>query len=150
LSQLLRHRLLHVVIADPHGHDRVLGLLGRLLLGNRRHHLRWYRAAQCINHHHLLLLIGPAVLDDASESPCLQLYHHQECSIGVIGLDEGRVATPAANLMNHPLDHNSVFGGVVVASAIASRHLHNKDWNLALIPLVRIFPEKQHSSCGRD
>jgi hypothetical protein len=34
--------------------------------------------------------------------------------------------------MNHPLDHNSVFGGVVVAGSLASRHLHNKDWNLAL------------------
>jgi hypothetical protein len=29
--------------------------------------------------------------------------------------------------MNHPLNHNSVFGGVIVAGSLASRHLHNKD-----------------------
>jgi hypothetical protein len=34
--------------------------------------------------------------------------------------------------MNHPLDHNSVFGGVIIVGALASRHLHDKDWNLAL------------------
>jgi hypothetical protein len=77
-------------------------------------------------------LIGAAVLDDALESLRLQLHLHQEHPIGVIGLGEGRVATPAANLMNHPLDHNSVFGGVIVAGSLASHHLHNKDWNLAL------------------
>jgi hypothetical protein len=72
-------------------------------------------------------LIGVAVLDDALESPQLQLHLHQECLIRVIGLDEGRVATPAANLMNHPLDHNSVFGGVIVVGSLASHYLHNKD-----------------------
>jgi hypothetical protein len=77
-------------------------------------------------------LIGAAVLDDALESLRLQLHLHQEHPIGVIGLGEGRVATPTANLMNHPLDHNSVFGGVIVAGSLASHHLHNKDWNLAL------------------
>jgi hypothetical protein len=85
---------------------------------------------------------------DTSESPRLQLHLHQERPIGVIGLSEGRVATPAANLTNHHLDHNSIFGGVVVAGSLATRHLHNKDWNLALIPLVRTSLEKQPSSCG--
>jgi hypothetical protein len=87
-------------------------------------------------------LIGVAVLDEAPEGPRLQLHLHQERSIRVIGLDEGKVATPAANLMNQPLDHNSVFGGVVVAGSLVSRHLHNKDWNLVLIPLVKTSPEK--------
>jgi hypothetical protein len=44
LTELLCHHLLHTVVADPHSRDRVLGLLSRLLLGNRRHHLRWYYA----------------------------------------------------------------------------------------------------------
>jgi hypothetical protein len=72
-------------------------------------------------------LIGAAILDDASGSPWLQLHLHQEHPIRVIGLGEGRVATPSANLTNHPLDHNSIFGGVIVAESLASRHLHNKD-----------------------
>jgi hypothetical protein len=73
------------------------------------------------------MLIGVTVLDDALESPRLQLHLHQERPIGVIGLGEGRVATPAVNLTNHPLDHNSVFGGVIVTGSLASRHRHNKD-----------------------
>jgi hypothetical protein len=72
-------------------------------------------------------LIGTTILDDALESLRLHLHLHQECPIGVISLGDGRVATPAANLMNHPMDHNSVFGGVIVADALASCHLHNKD-----------------------
>jgi hypothetical protein len=39
LMQLPCHRLLHAIIADPYGCDRVLGLLGRILLGDHRHHL---------------------------------------------------------------------------------------------------------------
>jgi hypothetical protein len=97
---------------------------------------------KCIKHHHLLLLIGAAVLDDALESPRLQLHLHQECPTRVISLGEGRVATPASNLRNHPLDHNSICGGVIIVGSLASRHLHNKDWKLALIPLVRTLPEK--------
>jgi hypothetical protein len=85
LTQLLRRRLLHTVIADPHGHDRVLGLLGRLL-GDRQYHLQWYRAVQCVKHHHLLLLIGGTILDDAPKSPRLQLHLHQERIIEVIVL----------------------------------------------------------------
>jgi hypothetical protein len=76
-------------------------------------------------------LIGVAVLDDALESPRIQLHLHQECPIGVIGLGEGWLATPVANLMNHPLDYNSVFAAVVIGS-LASHHLLNKDWNLPL------------------
>jgi hypothetical protein len=68
----------------------------------------------------------------------------------LIGLGEGKVATPAANLMNHPLDHNSVFGGVIIVGSLGSHHLHNMDWNLALILLVRTSSKKQISSCGRD
>jgi hypothetical protein len=34
--------------------------------------------------------------------------------------------------MIHHLDHNSVFGGVIVTSSLASLHLHNMDWNLPL------------------
>jgi hypothetical protein len=90
-------------------------------------------------------LIGGAILDDDLESPRLQLHLHQERPIGVIYLGEGRVATPTANLMNHPLDHNSIFGGVIVTRSLSSRHLHNKNWNIALIPLVRISPKKQPS-----
>jgi hypothetical protein len=66
--QLLHHHLLHAVIADLHGRDCVPGLLGRLLLSDRQHHLQWYHATQCIKRHHLLLLIGAAILDDAPES----------------------------------------------------------------------------------
>jgi hypothetical protein len=96
-------------------------------------------------------LIDAAVLDDTSGSPRLQLHLPQERPIGVISLGEHRVATPAANLMNHPLDNNSVFGGVtVVVGSLASFHRHNKDWNLALIPLVRTLPEKEPSSHVRD
>jgi hypothetical protein len=69
--QLLCHHLLHAVVADPHGHDHVLGLLDHLLLDNHRYHLQWYRTAQCVKHHYLLLLIGAVVLDDALESSCL-------------------------------------------------------------------------------
>jgi hypothetical protein len=53
-------------------------------------------------------------------------------SMTLTNLCEGRVAIPATNLMNHPLDHNSIFGGVVVARSVASRHRHSKDWNLTL------------------
>jgi hypothetical protein len=60
------------------------------------------------------------------------IHLHQERPIEVIGLGEGRVATPAANLTNHPLDHNFIFRGVIVAGSLASHHRHNKDWNLAL------------------
>jgi hypothetical protein len=45
---------------------------------------------------------------------------------------ECKVATPAANLTNHHLDHNSVFEDVIIVGSLASRHLHNKDRNLAL------------------
>jgi hypothetical protein len=70
-------------------------------------------------------LIGAAVLDDAPESPLLQLHLHR--SIGVIGLGEGRIATPTANLTNDPLDHIFIFGGVIVTGSLASRHPCNKD-----------------------
>jgi hypothetical protein len=126
-TELLCRRLLHTVIADPHGRNHVLGLLVRLLLGDHRYLLRWYHTAQCVNRHHLLLLIGAIVLDDAPESSHLQLHLHQGCPIGVIGLGEARVATPTINLMNYPLDYNSVFGGVVIARSLASCHFHNKD-----------------------
>jgi hypothetical protein len=128
LTQLLRRCLLHAVIAEPIGRDRVSGLLGRLL-NDCRHHLQWYRATQCVKHHHLLLLISPAVLDDTPEGPRIHL--HQERPILIIDLGEGRVVTFIANLMNHSLDHNTVFRGVIVGS-LASRHLHNKYCNLAL------------------
>jgi hypothetical protein len=80
--------------------------------------------------HHLLQLISAAIPDDAPESPRLQIHLHQEHPIRVIGLGEGMVATLVVNLTNHPLDHNSVFGGVIVVGSLASRHRHNKDWNL--------------------
>jgi hypothetical protein len=112
LTQLLC-RLLHTVVADSHGRDHVPCLLAHFLLGDHRHHHWWYRAAQGVKRHHLLLLIGVTVLDDAPESMHLQLYLHQERPIRVIGLCEDRVATPAAYLMNRPLDHYSIFEGVV-------------------------------------
>jgi hypothetical protein len=83
-------------------------------------------AAQCIKRHHLLLLISTAILNDSPESPRLQLHLHQECPIRVICLGVGRVATPTANLTNHALGHNSIFGGVVVTGSLASRHRPNK------------------------
>jgi hypothetical protein len=111
--------------SSPHGHDHVLGHLGYILLGDRRHHLLWYRATQGVENHHLLLLIGIAALDDALESPCLQLYLHLESPIRVIGHGEGRVDTPVAYLTNHPLDHDSIFRGVVIG--LLSHHLLNND-----------------------
>jgi hypothetical protein len=87
--QLLHHHLLHAIIASLHGRDRVLGLLHRFLLNDRRHHLRWCHTAQGVKRHHLFMLIDATVLDDASESPRLQLHFHQKCSIRVIGLYEG-------------------------------------------------------------
>jgi hypothetical protein len=87
-----------------------------------------YRAAQGVKRHHLILLIGAAVLDDAPESSYLQLHLYQECPIRVISVGEGRVASSpssrAAYLTNHPLDHDSVFGGVV---GLLPYHLHNKE-----------------------
>jgi hypothetical protein len=126
-TQLLRRRLLYAIITDPHGHDCVPGLLGRLLLGDRQHLLQWYNTAQCIKHHHLLLLIGAAVLDDAPESPRLQLHLHHECPIRIIDLGEGMLATRAVNLTNHPLYHNSIFESVIITGSLSSRHLHDKD-----------------------
>jgi hypothetical protein len=122
-------RLLHAIIGDPHGRDRVLDLLGRFLLSECRHHFRWYRAAEGVKHHHLLL-IGAAILDDALENSCFQLHINHERPIRVIGLGVGRVATLTAHLTNHPLDHDSIFGGVVVD--LLRLHDHNKDRNLAL------------------
>jgi hypothetical protein len=130
LIQLMRCCRLHAITTNPHGHDRVLSLLVNFLLGKCWHHFRWYRATQGIKRHHLLLLIGATILDDALESPRLQLHLNQRCLIRVIGLGVGMVATPTAYLTNHPLDHDSIFGGVVVD--LLPRHLHNKDRNLAL------------------
>jgi hypothetical protein len=113
-----------VVVVDPNDRDCVLGLLGGILLGDRWHHLWWYRAAQGVKQHDLLLLIDVVVVDDAPESPRLQLHLHRECSIRVIGLGESRVSSPTTYLMNHPLDHDSVFVGVI---GHLSHHLHNKD-----------------------
>jgi hypothetical protein len=78
-----------------HGRDHILDLLGRILLGDRRHLFRWYRTTQGVKRHYLLL-IGATVLNDALESPRLQLHLHQERPIGVTGLGEGRVASPTA------------------------------------------------------
>jgi hypothetical protein len=124
LMQLLRHRLLHAVIADPHGRDRMPVLVGCILLSDRWHHLWWYHAAQGVKCHHLLLLIGVVVLDNAPESSRLQLHFHQERPIEVTGLGEGRVASPTTYLTNYPLYHDSIFGGVI---DLLPRHLHNKD-----------------------
>jgi hypothetical protein len=124
-TQLMHRQLLHMVIADPHGHDHVLGLHGYILLGDHQHHLQWYRATQGVENHHLLLLIRIAALDDALESLCLQLYLHLESPIRVIGHGEGRVDTPIAYLTNHPLDHDSIFRGVVID--LLPHHLLNKD-----------------------
>jgi hypothetical protein len=125
--------LLHAITADPHGRDRVLGLLVCFLPGECCHQFWWYRALQGIKLYHLLLLIGATILDDTLESSQLQLHllHlNQKCPIGVIGLGVGMVATPTPYLTNHPLDHDTIFGGVVVD--LLPCHLHNKDRNLAL------------------
>jgi hypothetical protein len=69
-------------------------------------------------------LIGAAILDYTPENMCLQLHLHQERPIAIIGLGEGRVASPAAYLTNHPLDYDSIFGGVI---GLLPHHIHNKD-----------------------
>jgi hypothetical protein len=120
---------LHATIADLHVRNHVLGLLGHFLLGECQDHIRWYRVVEGVKRHHLLLLIGAAILDDALESSCLQLHLNHERPITVISLGVGRVATPTADLTNLPLNHDSIFGGVVVD--LLSHHLH-KDRNLAL------------------
>jgi hypothetical protein len=127
-------RLVHAIIADPHGHDRVPCRLGRFLLGECQHHFQWYCAAEGVKRHHLLILIGAAILDDALESLRLQLHPNHECPIGVTGLGVGRIATPTTYLTNHPVDHDSIEGVVV---DLLPHHLHNKDRNLALDLLVR-------------
>jgi hypothetical protein len=126
----MRCRLLHAIIANPLGCDHVLGLLSRFLHSECRHHIQWYHASEGVKRHHLLLLISTTILNDALESPRLQLHLNHERPIRVIGLGVGRVATPTAYLTNHPLDHDSIFGGVVVD--LLSRHLHNRDRNLGL------------------
>jgi hypothetical protein len=123
-TQLLHHHILHAVVVDPHGRNHISGLLGRILLNNHQHHLRWYRAAQGVKCYHILLLIGAAILDDTPESSRLQLHLHQERPVRVIGLDEGRIASSTAYLTNHPLDYKSIFGGGV---GLLPHHLHNKD-----------------------
>jgi hypothetical protein len=55
--------------------------------------LRWYCATQDVKRHHLVLLIGATILDDAPENPRVQLHLHQERPIKVIGIGEGRIAT---------------------------------------------------------
>jgi hypothetical protein len=127
---LMHCRHLHAITADPRGHDRVLGLIVRFLLGECRRQFRWYCDTQGIKRHYHLFLIGATILDDALESPHLRLHINQKRSIRVIGLGVGMVATPTAYLTNHPLDHDTIFGGVVVD--LLPCHLHNKDKNLAL------------------
>jgi hypothetical protein len=127
---LMRCRHLHAINTDPHGRDRVLGLLARFLLGECRHQFWWYCATQGIKRHYLLFLIGATIQDDALESPHLQLHLNQKRPIRVIGLGAGMVATPTAYLTNHPLDNDTIFGGVVVD--LLPFHLHNRDRNLAL------------------
>jgi hypothetical protein len=58
-TQLLCRRLLHEVVTDSQGRDRVPNLLGHFLLGDYQHHLWWYHATQGIKHHYLLRLVGP-------------------------------------------------------------------------------------------
>jgi hypothetical protein len=70
------------------------------------------------------MLIGAAIFDDALDGMRLQLHLHQEHPTEVIGLGEGRVASPRTYLTNHPLDHDSFFGGVF---GLLPRHLLNKD-----------------------
>jgi hypothetical protein len=70
------------------------------------------------------MLISDVILVDTLEHPRLQLYLHRERSIRVIGLGEDMVATPAAYLMNYPMDHDSIFRGVI---NLFLRHLLNKD-----------------------
>jgi hypothetical protein len=70
-----------------------------------------------------------AILDDALESSRLQPYLPQKHPIRVIDLGEGKVASPTGYLTNHPLNRDSVFGGVV---GLLPRHLHKKDLNRTL------------------
>jgi hypothetical protein len=96
--------------------------------------IRWYCAAQGVKCHHLLLLIGTVILDDAPKSPHFQLHLQQERPIRVIGLSKSRVATSAAYLMYHPLYHDPIFGGIVgLLPAIFSTRIKT----YLLMPFVR-------------